>query len=124
MGNFGDGAVYRVKFNDDLSVKENKLWAQDYDVLKSTDGMIMSDEGNLYIADFNNNAVVMITPDAKVTRIAQSPDCDGLDGGLDQPGEPIIWQGKLVLSCFDMVTDETKVNTAHELPATMSQIDL
>lgn len=124
VGNFGDGAVYRVKFNDDLSVKENKLWAQDYDVLKSTDGMIMSDEGNLYIADFNNNAVVMITPDAKVTRIAQSPDCDGLDGGLDQPGEPIIWQGKLVLSCFDMVTDETKVNTAHELPATMSQIDL
>ena len=21
-------------------------------------------------------------------------DCDGLDGGLDQPGEPIIYDGK------------------------------
>ncbi|MDD6799660.1 MAG: phage head-tail adapter protein, partial [Firmicutes bacterium] len=27
VGNFGDGAVYRIKFNDDLSVKSNELWA-------------------------------------------------------------------------------------------------
>lgn len=53
-----------------------------------------------------------------------TPDCDGLDGGLDQPGEPIYWNGRLVLSCFDMVTDEDKVNTAHELPATMAELVL
>lgn len=124
VGNFGDGAVYRIKFNEDMSVKENKVWAENPEELKSTDGMIIDDDGNLYIADFNANAVVKVTPDAKVERIAQSPDCNGFDGGLDQPGEPIIWNGKLILSCFDLVTDETKVNTAHELPATMSQLTL
>lgn len=124
VGNFGDGAVYRIKFNEDMSVKENKVWAENHEELKSTDGMITDDDGNLYIADFSANAVVKVTPDAKVERIAQSPDCDGFDGGLDQPGEPIIWNGKLILSCFDLVTDETKVNTKHELPATMSQLTL
>lgn len=124
VGNFGDGAVYRIKFNEDMTVKENKIWAENYEELKSTDGMITDDDGNLYIADFSANAVVKVTPDAKVERIAQSPDCDGFDGGLDQPGEPIIWNGKLILSCFDLVTDETKVNTKHELPATMSQLTL
>lgn len=122
VGNFGDGAVWRVTFNEDLTVKDKKVWAQDPNQLKSTDGMIMTPDGNLYIADFNDNAVVKVTPEGKVERIAQSPDCDGLDGGLDQPGEPIYWNGRLVLSCFDMVTDETKVNTAHELPATMSEL--
>jgi hypothetical protein len=28
-----------------------------------------------------------------------------------------------VLSCFDLVTDEQQVNTKHELPATMSELD-
>ena len=57
-------------------------------------------------------------------------ECNGdtmivrLNGELDQPGEPIIWQGKLVASCFDLVTDETKVNSAHEMPATMAELDL
>ena len=124
VGNFGDGAVWRVRFNEDLSVKEQFVWAQDPAQLKSTDGMILTDDGNLYIADFCDNAVVRVSPDGTVCRIAQSPDCDGLDGGLDQPGEPIYWNGRLVLSCFDLVTDETKVNTAHELPATMSQLIL
>jgi len=124
VGNFGDGAVWRVTFNDDLSVKEQFVWAKDSAELKSTDGMFMTEDGNLYIADFCDNAVVRVSPEGKVSRIAQSPDCDGLDGGLDQPGEPIFWNGSLVLSCFDLVTDETKVNTAHELPATLSEIIL
>lgn len=124
VGNFGDGAVYRVKFDESLNVIENKVWAQNWDELKSTDGMFMDENGDLYIADFCANAVIKVAPDATVTKIAESPDCDGLDGGLDQPGEPIIWNGKLILSCFDLVTDDNKVNTAHELPATMSMLSI
>ena len=41
-----------------------------------------------------------------------------------EPGEPIIWDGKIVVSCFDTVTNDIVVNTAHELPATLAQIDL
>jgi hypothetical protein len=124
IGNFGDGAVHRVTFNDDGSVRENAVWAKDPAQLKSTDGMIIDGEGNLFIADFCANAVAKVAPSGKVTRIAQSPDSDGLHGELDQPGEPIIWKGKLILSCFDLVTDAQQVNTAHELPATMSELDL
>jgi len=56
--------------------------------------------------------------------IAESPDCTGVDGGLDQPGEPIIWDGKIIVSCFDLVTGPDKVNTKHEMPATLVQLDL
>ena len=124
VGNFGDGAVHKIIFNDDGSVKENFVWAKDPEQLQSTDGMIMDNRGNLYIADFSANAIAAVSPDGKVQRIAQSPDTDGFNGELDQPGEPIIWNGKLVVSCFDLVTGPDKVNTAHELPATMSELEL
>ena len=123
VGNFGDGAVYKVTFKDNGAVKEKKVWAQDPEHLKSTDGMIIDSEGNLYIADFCANAVAKVAPSGKVTRIAQSPDTDGLRGELDQPGEPIIWRGRLILSCFDLVTGAEQVNTKHEMPATMSELD-
>lgn len=124
VGNFGDGAVYKVTFNEDMSVKSNEIWAQDKENLESTDGMIMDDEGNLYIADFCVNAIVKILPDGTVTKLSQNGDTDGLDGGLDQPGEPIIWNGKLIVSCFDCVTNDIVVNTAHEAPATLAEIEL
>ena len=125
VGNFGDGAVHRVRFNDDGTVKENVVWAKDPANLKSTDGFILDPAtGNLYIADFSANAIGMVKPDGTVRRIAQSPDSDGLNGELDQPGEPCIWNGMLVVSCFDLVCDDDKVNTAHEMPATMAWLDL
>ncbi len=124
VGNFGDGEVIRLVLDDQGDLLYQESYAKDYDELKSTDGMIFDEEGNLYIADFCANAIVRVSSERKVQRYAQSPDCDGLDGGLDQPGEPIIWQGRLIASCFDLVTGEGKVNTAHEMPATMSELDL
>ncbi len=124
VGNFGDGAIHKIKFGANGAVTENNVYAKNPAQLKSTDGMAFDEEGNLYIADFSDNAIAKMYPDGTLERIAQSPDCDGLDGGLDQPGEPIIWQNKIIASCFDLVTDEGKVNTKHEMPATMSQIDL
>ena len=124
VGNFGDGAVYRITFNEDLSVRSNELWVQDTQNLKSTDGMIMDAQGNLYIADFCANAIVKVLPDGKVTVLCRNGDTDGLDGGLDQPGEPIIWNGNLIVSCFDAVVNDQVVNTQHELPATLALIEL
>lgn len=124
VGNFGDGAVHKITFNEDMTVKSNEVWAKDPENLESTDGMIMAEDGNLYIADFCANAIVKVAPDGTVSKVAQSPDCDGLDGGLDQPGEPIIWNGVLVASCFDIVTNDIVVNTAHEMPATLAYLEL
>ena len=125
VGNFGDGEVWKIVLDENGDMVSKELYAKNELELVSTDGMIMDEEtGNLYIADFNKNAIVMVDSNRNVKRIAQSPDSDGLNGELDQPGEPIIWQGKLVASCFDLVTDETKVNSAHEMPATMAELDL
>jgi len=125
VGNFGDGAVHKITFDEKGGVLSNEVWAQDKTQLQTTDGMIFDERGNLYIADFSANAIAKVSPDGKkVERIAQSPDCDGLMGELDQPGEPIIWNGKIIASCFDLVTGPDKVNTAHEMPATMAMLEL
>ena len=125
VGNFGDGEVFRITFNDDGSIKENISWAKDPTQLTTTDGMIFDDEGYLYIADFSPNAIARVSPDGKtVERLAQSPDKSGYEGGLEQPGEPIIYDGKIVVSCFDLVTGPDKINTDHEMPATLAYLDM
>lgn len=124
VGNFGDGAVYRITFHEDGSLKENQVFARNSEELQSTDGMFFDEEGNLYIADFSANAIAKVAPDGSVERIAQSPDCTGVDGGLDQPGEPIVWDGKIIASCFDLVTGPDKVNKKHEMPATLVELSL
>jgi len=125
IGNFGDGEIYKITFNEDGTLKENIPWAKDTANLRSTDGMIFDENDNLYVADFVVNAIGKVSADGKkVERIAQSPDCTGLEGGLDQPGEPILWGDWLIASCFDLVTGGDKVNTAHEMPATLARIRL
>ena len=124
VGNFGDGEIFQITFNEDGSVKENRSFAKDPKNLRSTDGMTIDQFGNIYVADFVVNAIAKVAPNGTVTRIAQSPDTDGLHGELDQPGEPCFWNGKIIVSCFDCVTGGDKVNTAHELPATMSMLEV
>jgi len=124
VGNFGDGAIYKTSFNVDGTMKEQSVWAQNQSQLQSTDGIIFDNDGNLYVADFSANAIAKITPDATVTRLAQSGDCSGYEGGLEQPGEPIIWDGKIVASCFDLVVGPDKINTGHEMPTTLSYLDI
>lgn len=124
VGNFGDGEIYRLTIGPDGSLTGRELYAKDPENLQSTDGMIFDDAGNLYIADFSANAIAKVTPDGKVERMAESPDCTGVDGGLDQPGEPIVWDGRLIASCFDLVTGPDKVNQKHEMPATLVELAL
>ncbi len=125
VGNFGDGSIHKTTFNADGSVKETVIWAHDTSQMKTTDGMIFDDDGYLYVADFSVNSVARVSPDGKtVERIAQSPDKSGFDGGLEQPGETIIFDGKIVASCFDLVTGPDKINTGHEMPATLAYLDM
>jgi len=125
IGNFGDGTLWRLTLNKKGNqMIDKELWCADTDQLVSTDGMTIDPEGNIYVADFSQNAIAKVSIDGKIIRIAQSPDCTGLEGGLDEPGEPCYWNGKLIVSCFDLVVDDQKVNTAHEMPATLAVLDL
>jgi len=123
VGNFGDGAVHKIIFHQDGSVDKNFVWAVDLQKMRTTDGMTTDENGNIYVADFSANAVARIDKNGNIERIAQSPDSDGFHGELDQPGEPCYWNGILVVSCFDLVIGPDKVNTQHEMPATLSYLE-
>ena len=124
IGNFGDGAVWRVVLDENGDVKEKILVAKDPGQLQSTDGMCFDDKGNLYIADFSANALGMVTAEGDLVRVAASPDTDGLQGELNQPGEPIFYNNKIVVSCFNLVTGPDKVNTSHTMPCTLAYLEL
>ena len=124
VGNFGDGAVHKIVMDKDGKVVSNDVWAHDPSQLRTTDGMCIDDDGNIWIADFSENAVARVDKEGNIQRIAKSPDCDGSDGGLDQPGEPIVWNGQLIVSCFDIVTGPDKTNTGHDKPFTLAKLQL
>ena len=92
--------------------------------MRTTDGLCVDKEDNIYVADLSENAIFKVTPQGKVQILAKSPDCDGSRGGLDQPGEAIVRGDKLIVSNFDLVTGTDKVNTGHYKPYTLSLIKL
>ena len=123
VGNFGDGSIHKITFDANGNVKSDSIHAKD-SCMRTTDGICVDANDNIYVADFSENAVCKVTPDGNVSVLARSPDCDGSKGGLDQPGEPIVWGGKLVVTCFDKVTGPDKTNTGHDKPYTIAYIDL
>ena len=92
--------------------------------MKSIDGICVDGSDNIYIADFSNNSICVVSPRGDVRVLAHSPDCDGPRGGLDQPGEPLVRGNELIVSNFDMVTGPDKLNSGHDKPYTMSVIHL
>jgi len=142
IGNFGDGALHKITFGADGQVTGCSIFAKtdhDYDLdpkapdflakatkakMRTTDGICIDKNDNIYVADFSNNAVAKVSPSGEITVIAQNGDTDGAGGLLDQPGEPIIWNGKLVVTCFDKVTGPDKVNTGHDAPHTITTLEL
>ena len=89
--------------------------------LRTTDGMNFDfKRGVIYVADFANNAVAEVsTKDRSIRFFAQSPDNDGQNGELNQPGEACVWNGRLAVTCFDMLTTPDMVNRNHDPKATI-----
>jgi len=140
VGNFGDGALHKVTFDEKGNVTGNTLFARtDFDYaldpktpgfldvatrtkMRTTDGICVDSDDNIYVADFSNNAIAKVTPAGEISVVWQNRDCDGSNGHLNQPGEPIIWNGLIVVSNFDAVLGPDKVNTKRDTPATLSAI--
>ena len=142
VGNFGDGKLHKLVFDRVGNVVSNTVFAQtDFDYtldpeqpgflekataakMRTVDGICIDGKDNIYVADFSNNAVAKVTPQGKIIVLAQNGDTDGRNGELDQPAEPIVWNGMLVVTNFDIVTGPDKVNTDHDELFTISKIKL
>ena len=145
VGNFGDGKLYKLTFDASGNVAQKKVFAKtDFDYgldpkkpdflahatrakMRTTDGICVDAHDNIYVADFSNNAIAKVTPDGHISVLAQNGDTDGRDGGLNEPGEPIVWKGRLVISNFDAVCgpdNPDKVNTKHDQPSSLSTLPL
>ena len=145
VGNFGDGKIHKITFDATGRVTGNTVFAKtDHDYtrdpkssdflpkatrarMRTTDGMCVDRHDNIYVADFSNNAIAKVTPAGEIFVVAQNGDTNGQDGALNEPGEPIVWNGKIVVSNFDAVfgpEHRDKVNTQHDKPATMSVLNL
>jgi sugar lactone lactonase YvrE len=142
VGNFGDGKIHRIVMDANGMVTGNAVFAKtdhDYSLdpavpgflakavkakMRTTDGICVDKADNLYVADFSNNAIAKVTPAGVISVLAQNGDTGGRNGDLNEPGEPVVWRGRLVVSNFDAVMEPDKVNQRHESPATMSVLDL
>ena len=145
VGNFGDGAIHKITFGTDGKATSNTVFAKtdlDYTLdpkapgflakatqakMRTTDGICADDKDNIYVADFSNNAIAKVTPKGEISVICQNGDVGGANGALNEPGEPIIWNGIIAVSNFDAVfgpNHPDKVNTKHEMPTTMSMLKM
>jgi sugar lactone lactonase YvrE len=145
VGNFGDGLLHKITFDANGKVAGCTDFAKtdfDYSLdpkkpgfldkamlakMRTTDGICIDHKDNILVADFSNNAIAKVTPEGVISVVWQNGDSTGVDGMLNEPGEPIIWKGFIVVCNFDAVfgpNHTDKVNTKADMPATLVGIPL
>lgn len=145
VGNFGDGLLHKITFGANGKVASCSDFAKtdfDYSLdpkksgflnkamqakMRTTDGICVDRQDNIYVADFSNNAISKVTPEGKISVVWQNGDSTGVDGMLNEPGEPILWKGFIVVCNFDAVfgpNHTDKINSKAEMPATLVGIPL
>jgi sugar lactone lactonase YvrE len=123
-GLFGTGAFFRLTFDEKGNVDSKECLLRT-DRLPCVDGIFYDDKvGMIYITDSAQNAVHAYDVSADTLEtLWENEDTDGSGGLLDQPCEPRVWNGKLIVVNFDMPMPGMR-NTTHDRPHTISAIDL
>ena len=120
-GNFGDGTLHRIEFDDKGDVKSNKIFAT-ADTMKCCDGLFFNPKTeDVYVTDSMSNAIHAVSMDGKVRTLAQNGDTDGLDGGMDQPCEVLLRGNELIVSNMDWPVPGC-INKEYNEPCTLSVI--
>ncbi len=103
-GNFGDGHFYVMRLQRDGNYAKPETLVQDPKLLPSVDGICYYAKKDwVIITDSESNAVLYWDiKAAKLGTLWMNDDTDGADGLLDQPCEPMVWDGKLLVVNFDM----------------------
>ncbi len=123
-GNFGDGRVTKVTFDEKGNVTSQEILIDDFPEVQCVDGMRSHPTKDIiYFADSQANAIRAFTPRGKHWVVAINGDTDGADGGMDQPCEVIIRDGKMIIVNFDWSFPGLK-NSKHDKPYTLSYIQM
>ncbi len=115
--NFGDAGLLRFTLDRDGKVTSRKVVAQGHG-MKSTDGLkIHPRTGEIYIADFIDNAVHKVCPKTgRVTTIWRNQDNSGGIGGLlDRPSEVCLRGNKIYVSNIDLGIKGNKYDEPHTI---------
>ena len=125
-GNFGDGHFYVHKLKSDGTYEKPATLINDPKVFPCCDGICYYEKKNWVImTDSERNAVLYWDIKAgKLGMLWMNDDTCGKDGLLDQPCEPMVWDGdKLIVVNFDMSFPGLK-NTKNDAMHTLSVIEL
>ena len=123
VGNLGDAIIYKLTINAEGELINDEVYAK-LPVNSAPDGINIDDNGNLYVAGFSQNQIFRIDTNKNVELLAHYPDNDGAKGGLDQPADLIVYNGKLIISNFDLMVAKGMVNSKHSKPYTISYLEL
>jgi hypothetical protein len=122
-GNFADGTIHKLSFDDRDNVVSNEIFAKDAK-MKCADGLFCDlKTDRILVADMVQNAIQMVHPDGTVETIAMNGDTDGADGSIDQPCEAILRGNQVIISNMDWPF-EGVVNTTWDKPYTLSVVTL
>lgn len=123
-GNFGDGVISRTTFDKAGKPTKQEILIDDSSI-NCCDGIICDKKTNkIYITNSKRNSIHVYDVDkATFQLISENDDTTGEGGLLDQPCEPLVKDGKLIIVNFDYAFPGMK-NKEHDSPVTLSVIDL
>ena len=123
LGNYADGTVHKIEFEEDGTPKPPTIFAQ-APFMKSADGLFYDSQREvIFVADMMANAIQMVFLDGTVRTLAQDPAGDGSGGRLSAPSEALVRGDELIVCNFDMVIPGG-VNQEFGPPHTISVIKL
>jgi DNA-binding beta-propeller fold protein YncE len=100
-GNFGDGVITKITFTAGGDYMAQTTFAKD-PKMTCADGIFFdSVSKNIYATDSQKNAIRVIDPSGTVSTLWENDNSDGTGGLLDQPAEPTIRGGDLIIANFD-----------------------
>lgn len=123
VGDLGDGTIHKLALDESGKVESSDIYAELPDDA-GIDGICMDAAGNLYCAGFAKNRLYKVDTNGACELLAEYDDNNGAKGELDQPADLFVYDGKVVISNFDLMSAPGMTNSAHSKPYTLSYYDL
>jgi sugar lactone lactonase YvrE len=103
-GNFGDGVISRTKFCSLTGKPVSQQIVIDSPAIECCDGIVCDQKTDrIYITNSKNNSIhVYDIRKNTLQTLWVNDDNDGATGLLDQPCEPLVYKGDLIIVNFDM----------------------